>query len=308
MVDMQTIMDEMNKTKQFLNQNKQNNAQKPQKSADSSNEDIENNNLEQPKELLDNEDSPELELPETEEDNKNDDEIKLPNLDEDPEEIKAEITKEAKPVVQQKTQKTLAVKQQPIQAKTIKKQSIKTAKDNNNNNEYFSVVKELNSNIVELLQLLKTTADEMRKEDPLAAKVEQISDQNDKIAQALLSVADMIKDLQTQTPQQGFAPKLSTEVPNNPNMQTYKEPNYSFAADKNSAAFRPKFIAADTGEELELPKPPPNDMININRMQPLPETRFNRSPSSSDKEELKPLDFNNPPSPFGDVKRKGLFR
>ncbi|MBI5392238.1 hypothetical protein HZA96_00065 [Candidatus Woesearchaeota archaeon] len=311
MVDMQTIMDEMNKTKQLLNQKKQDNNQKQSESADSNKEDAESNDLEQPKELLEDNNTPELELPATEDENNtkddDDDEIKLPDLNEETEEI--EQKPEVKPISQQKPQKTQPVKQQkqPIESKISKKQPLK-ATNNNNNDEYLSAVKELNANVVELLQLLKTTADEIRKEDPLAAKVEQISDQNDKIAQALLSVADMIKDLQTQVPQQSFAPKLSTEVPNNPNMPAYKEPNYSFAPDKNSAAFRPKFIATDTGEELELPKPPPDDMIAMNRMQPLPETRSNRSPISSNKEELRPLDFNNPPSPFGDTKKKGLFR
>jgi hypothetical protein len=312
MVDMQTIMDEMNKTKQLLNQKKQDNNQQTKKNIDSESEEKEDNtenDVEQPKELLDNENSQELELPETEDDSIKDDEIKLPDLNADTEENETEIKK----ITPQKQQRTQAVKQQQMQQqKAIKKQFSKTTNNNLKNDEYLSAIKELNANIIELLQLLKTTADEMRKEDPLAAKVEQISDQNDKIAQALLSVADMIKDLQNQAPQHGFAPKLSTEVPNNPNVPVYKEPNYSFASDRNSPAFRPKFVAADTGEELELPKPPPDDMIamNFNKMQPLPETRTStiKADNAADKEQLRQLDFNNTPSPFGETKKRGLFR
>ena len=303
MVDMETIMNEMKRTQALLNEKKQNTSNP-----------LPNPNI--------NEDEKKEELT----DENSEEQQTNPNEDDSKE-------KEKKVIKKQPKTKKIKIADENSSKKQPKPSSTK-------DNELLNGIKELNGNIVELLQLLKLTADEMRKEDPLAAKVEAISDQNDKIAQALLNLADMIKDFkegQSQPNLNNVSSQLQSDLPNDPNMQTYREPQYdtysrygnnknnnnnnnqnqqyTFMPDKLTPAFRPKFIASDTGEEMQLPVPPPDNFENdshLDRMQPLPETRATKTSMNDfeapEREQLRSLEFNKAPLSPGELKKRGMFR
>ena len=297
MVDMQTIMDEMRKTQELLKP-KENN--KEQKNKEQSQKQPEKQTQE--------------ETPTVSDDNSKDSDLELPELNIPPpladENESSDDEISAQPIVKQKStplSKITAV----LKNNKSKKITENNSTNQSNDPQLFNAIQELNANIAELLQLFKSTADEMKKEDPLAAKIDQVADQNDKIAQALLSVADMIKDLQSQNSVSNSSPMLAQEVPNNPNMPVYREPNYSFSQDKmQMPSFRPKFVATDTGVEMPLPKPPIDDYASYDGLQPLPEMRNSKmqsTQSNAPREELKPLEFNKPPLSLSDMKKKGLF-
>ncbi len=189
--------------------------------------------------------------------------------------------------------KPVLVKKSVKQTKTHHKQSKSISEEIKGSITVSKLIKEmqeLKHQIKDLTKLFAAAAEEMKKPDPFAEKLAEISEQNERIAEALLAVADIVKESKKEIEE--------IEVP------LSELPDFKFSQEEPPIPKPPEYIqdAPPNAYPQAMPYLPPGELQE--ELEPL-NFRIGRqlAPSQSmsektDRIPLKPIKPNIPPPPL----------